>query len=83
MSSLAELPDNASSFLEDRSPQLLTPWSLVAAVFATINEIVKEYAVHLTSVCCTLDRHIFSKSCCKHHDICALEITYGKQVYDK
>lgn len=46
--SRAKQSDNASSFLEDRSPQPLTLRSAVAAVFATLNEIVNVYAVHLT-----------------------------------
>jgi hypothetical protein len=69
---------------EDRSPQPLALWSAVAAVCVPpVNEMVKVYALHLTSVCCTLNRVIFSMSCCKHRDICDLEITHGKQVYDK
>jgi hypothetical protein len=59
--SRAEQSDNASSFLEDRSPQPLALWSAVAAMFATVNEIVKVYVLHLTSVCCALNRHIFQQ----------------------
>lgn len=69
--SWVEQSNNALSLLEDRSPRPLDPRSAVAALFATLNDIVEVYAV--------LYRHIFSRSC-KHHDICALEITYGKRV---
>jgi len=44
----AKQSDSASSFLDDRSPQPSTLQSAVAAVFATVNEIVKVYAVHFT-----------------------------------
>jgi hypothetical protein len=45
--SRAEQSDNVS-FLEHRTPQPLALWSLAAAVFATVNVIVKVHAVHLT-----------------------------------
>lgn len=50
MSSLsrAKQSNNAASHPGELSPQLLTLWNIVAAVYATINKIVKVHVVHLT-----------------------------------